>query len=101
MPDLKTILGPEGYAEFMAALAQGKAATSTVPAWQTQAKAEMLRFMNWFGAALLLLPDLAPALLPQIEPMLTPHVYKWIVNAIGVVVIVRGQYKASQERKKP
>jgi hypothetical protein len=102
---LKAMLGPDAYEELMATLEQSpqaKAMAAAVqPEWQKALMTEFKSFMNWFGGALLILPDAAPAVLPQLQDMLHDHpsFYKWLVNAIGVIVIIRGKYKEWKTNK--
>jgi hypothetical protein len=92
---LKSILGEDGVAELVALMHP----VSPRPPWRMVVAEEFKRFDNLVGIALLSLPSLVPLIGPQVKELLTPTLYARVVNVIGIILIIRGQYKLRQEAK--
>ena len=57
-------------------------------AWSVWASGLLKSWTVWFGALLLALPDLLPALSPHLADMLSENIFKRTMNVAGIIVIL-------------
>ncbi len=86
MADLKTVLGPDGYAELTALLSRTPVAAPR-SVWAPIVTGIIKSWTVWSGTSMIALPELPPTILPQLEQQY-PGASKWIMTLFGVITIL-------------
>jgi hypothetical protein len=104
MADLKTTLGPDGYAELLATLQQSQVATLAQarvvqPATATPMSPIITGILKswtvWFGGILVALPQIIPLISPSLQQALSAHAYQNVTSVVGIIVILL-RFKTTQ-----